>query len=219
VLISATIVLVATRGEPTTKGEQTRRSILRAAVARFGREGYRATSVADVARDAGVGGTVAYAYFPNKEALFFAAVDEDAAGLVNGALAVVFADPDDPDWRRTLFFTMIGAVDHHPLARRLLAGLEPEFTARVLDIPALAEMRKASAALLQSEQLAGRVRADIDPVRVANGLVALQLSLLMSIVQVGIDVANTYADDVSAVFKAAIDAIPPVRRRPPPREA
>src|ERR1043165_8947125 len=115
------------------KGEQTRQAILEAAIVRFGREGYRATSVADVARDAGVGGTVAYAYFPNKEALFLAAVDEDSAGLIHQALAIVFANPDDPDWRRTLFFTMIGSVDKHPLARRLLAGLEPDFTARVLD--------------------------------------------------------------------------------------
>ena len=58
---------------PATKGEQTRRAILRAAITRFGRDGFRATSVADIARDAGVGGTVAYAYYPNKEALFLAA--------------------------------------------------------------------------------------------------------------------------------------------------
>ena len=50
----------------TRKGEQTRLAILDAAIARFGREGYRATSVADIARDAGVSGTAAYAYFPNK---------------------------------------------------------------------------------------------------------------------------------------------------------
>ena len=68
------------------KGEQTRRAILDAAIARFGREGYRATSVADIARDAGVGGTVAYAYFPNKEALFLAAIDEDAAAVISEGL-------------------------------------------------------------------------------------------------------------------------------------
>ena len=69
----------ARRPTAPTKGEQTRQAILDAAIARFGRDGYRATSVADIARDAGVGGTVAYAYFPNKEALFLAAIDEDAA--------------------------------------------------------------------------------------------------------------------------------------------
>ena len=36
---------------PETKGAQTRRAILQAAIIRFGRDGFRATSVADIARD------------------------------------------------------------------------------------------------------------------------------------------------------------------------
>jgi len=194
---------------PTTKGEQTRRAILDAAVTRFGRDGYRATSVADVARDAGVGGTVAYAYFPNKEALFLAAVDEDAAGAIHQGLSTVFADPENTDWRRTLVFTMVGAVAHHPLARRLLGGLEPEVTARVLDIPALAELRKACAERLRHDQLAGTVRTDIDPITIANGFVSIILSLLMSVVQLGEAATMTYATDVASVFAAALDRKPP----------
>src|SRR3954468_24086662 len=110
-----------------SKGQQTRQAILRAAIARFGRDGYRATSVADIARDASVGGTVAYAYFPSKEALFLAAVDEDAAGGVQEGLSTI-DDAGIDDWRETLIFTLLGAVEHHPLARRLLAGLEPDVT-------------------------------------------------------------------------------------------
>src|SRR4029077_1400883 len=128
---------------PETKGAQTRRGILAAAIARFGRAGSRATSAPDLARDASVGGTVAYAYFPNKEALFFAAVDEDAAGVIDEGLATVVGAPDGPDvarWHDTLIFTLVDAVAHPPLARRLLAGLEPDFTMRVLDIPALNEL-------------------------------------------------------------------------------
>ena len=192
-----------------TKGAQTRQAILAAAIARFGREGYRSTSVADIARDAAVSGTLAYAYFPSKEALFLAAVDEDAAGVIREGLTSVMADPTVEDWRRTLIFTLVGAVEHHPLARRLLAGLEPEVTERVLEIPALADLRKACAQRLRGEQLAGSVRPDIDPVTIANGLVAIILSLLMSVVQVGSNAANTYADDVAAVFKAALDRTPP----------
>lgn len=193
-----------------TKGAQTRRAILEAAVARFGREGYRATSVADIARDASVGSTVAYAYFPNKEALFLAAVDEDAAGVISEGMDSIIGDPDIPDWRQTLVFTLIGAVEHHPLARRLLAGLEPEVTVRVLEIPALAELRKACAERLRGEQVAGTVRTDIDPVTIANGIVAIILSLLMSVVQVGNEAATTYASDVAAVFDAALDRRPPL---------
>src|SRR5215218_2866962 len=127
---------------PPTKGEQTRQAILAAAVERFGRDGYRSTSVADIARDAGVGGTVAYAYFPSKEALFLAAVDEDAASLIGEGLALLDSDPTPLAWRRNLAITLYQAMEHHPLTRRLMAGLEPDVSARVMEIPALAELRK-----------------------------------------------------------------------------
>src|ERR1700735_4001629 len=157
----------ATDETPETKGTQTRRAILQAAIIRFGRDGFRATSVADIARDASVGGTVAYAYFPNKEALFLAAVDEDAAGVIHEGLATVLDEPDVRRWHDTLIFTLVDAVERHPLARRLLAGLEPEVTVRVLEIPALNELRKACTEMLRNGQAAGLVRPDIDPAPVA----------------------------------------------------
>ena len=191
-----------------TKGEQTRDAILRAAIARFGREGFRATSVADIARDASVGGTVAYAYWPNKEALFLAAVDEDAAALIGEGLALLDADPTPLAWRRNLAITMYTALEDHPLTRRLLAGLEPDVSARVMEIPALADLRKAVAERLGAEQLTGNVRHDIDPIAIGNGVVALVLSLLTSLVLVGGDVIGPYADDVIAVFDAALSPLP-----------
>lgn len=193
---------------PATKGEQTRRAILDAAIVRFGRDGFRATSVADIARAAGVGGTVAYAYFPNKEALFYAAVDEDAAAVIREGLTG-FAVATTEDWRERLIFTLVEAVQRHPLAHRLLAGLEPDVTERVMEIPALTELRKAVAERLRTEQTTGLVRPDIDPVAVANGVVTITLSLLMSVVQLGSH-ALTYRDDVAAVFAAALD---PVKKR------
>ncbi len=191
------------------KGAQTRRAILDAAIARFGREGYRPTSVADIARDAGVGGTAAYAYFPSKEALFLAAVDEDAAAVIGDGLAGAAADSIAADWRQTLFFTLVGSVDQHPLARRLLAGLEPEVTDRVLDIPALAELRKVCAERLRSGQIGGSVRPEIDPVTIAGGVVAIMLSLLRAVAQIGEHAVALYAADVAAVFDAAIEVTPP----------
>lgn len=194
---------------PDSKGAQTRRTILDAAIARFGRDGYRSTSVADIARDAGVGGTVAYSYFPNKEALFLAAVDEDAAGVISEGFLPVLDDDRIEDWQTQLIFSLLDVVEAHPLARRLLAGLEPEVTVRVLGIPTLAEVRKLCAERLRADQLAGTVRHDIDPDTIANGLVGMTLSILMSVVQVGGDITSSYADDVVAVISAALD--PPER--------
>ncbi len=193
---------------PQNKGAQTRRAILDAAISRFGREGYRATSVADIARDAKVGGTVAYAYFADKEALFLAASDEDAAALIHETLSDAFAETDPPDWRETLFFTLFDVVQRHPLARRLLAGLEPDVTDRVLEIPALTELRKACAERIAGEQLSGVVRPDIDAVAISNGIVAIMLSLLMSVVQLGTGATSPYSRDVAAVFEAALGRPP-----------
>jgi AcrR family transcriptional regulator len=188
-----------------TKGEQTRRTILKAAIARFGRDGYRTTSVADIARDASVGGTVAYAYFPNKEALFFAAVDKDVAAVIGEAVATVTEiTPDLSRWHTTMIYSLVESVERHPLARRLLAGLEPEVTLRVLELPALMELRKACIELLRSGQAHGSVRPDIDPVPVGNGIIYIMLSLLMAVTQLGSQAAVSYAPDVVAVLEAAL---------------
>ncbi len=187
-----------------SKGELTRQAILDAAIHRFGRDGYRATSVADIARDAGVSGTAAYAYFPNKENLFLAACDEDAAALIHQGLQSVIAHPTIDDWREVLIFTLVGAVQSHPLARRLLAGQEPEVTERVLELPALADLRKVVTERIRSEQLEGTVRLDIDPDQIGNGIIALLLSILMSVTQLGPSTLVAYRDDVVAFFEAAL---------------
>lgn len=187
-----------------TKGERTRQALLDAAIARFGRDGYRGTSVAEIARDARLSGTAAYVYFPNKEALFVAAVDEDAAAVVDEGLASLSDAVDLDHWRGTLIFTLLSAVERHPLARRVLTGLEPEFTVRLITIPALEQLRKECADLIAAEQLEGKVRADIEPQQIANGLVTIVLSLLMSLLQTGTDPATLLGADVAAVVEAAL---------------
>lgn len=199
-----------------SKGELTRRAILDAAIERFGREGYRATSVADVARGAGVGGTVAYAYFANKEALFLAALDEDAAAVIHEGLSEFMEDPDPHSWRQTLITSLVDALDRHPLARRVLAGLEPDATDRVIEIPAMLELRKAIVERLRADQLAGTIRADIDPVAIGNGAVTIIVSLLMSVLQFGRSGVDVYGPDVFAVFEAALGHGDAASRTPTP---
>lgn len=208
---------------PATKGERTRRALLEAAVARFARDGFRGTSVAEIARDAQLSGTAAYAYFPNKEALFVAAVDEDASGVVNEGLLTVIKDPEH-QFDATLIFSLLDALDRHPLARRILAGLEPDFTVRLLHIPALEQVRKVSAERLREQQLAGEVRADVDPESIANGMMSIVLAMLMALVQTGADPAELLGTDALAVFDAALrpplsPSPAPPRSRRPSREA
>lgn len=198
-----------TKGDQT-KGERTRRTVLQAAIDRFARDGYRSTSVADIARDAGLSPTAAYAYFPNKEALFIAAVDEDAAGHIGEALTAVLEGRWSGDWRE-LIATLLDALDRHPLARRVLAGLEPDFTVRLLGIAALEQLRKGVAELLAAEQTAGTMRTDIDPVEIAGGLVSIVISLLISLLQTGAEPAGILGDQVLAVLDAALHIPAPDR--------
>src|SRR5262245_48727182 len=106
------------------KGARTRRRLLDAAIARFSSDGFRRTSVSDIARDAGVTPAAAYAYFANKDALFAAAVDADAAALLH----VAQQDLDGLSVRDA-YWTAVARLRErlptHPLAQRVLAGLEP----------------------------------------------------------------------------------------------
>ena len=191
-----------------SKGERTRRSILDAAIVRFAREGYRATSLTAVARDAGLSPSAIYPYFPNKEALFVAAVDEDAAAEIEDGMAGVGEEDIIGDWRHVIV-GFLDALEKHPLARRVLAGLEPEFTVRLIDIPALDQLRKGFADNLQSLQMSGRVRDDLDARAMASGFLTIWLSLLMSLVQTGSKPVDLLGEDVLAVFDAAMRPVGP----------
>jgi AcrR family transcriptional regulator len=190
---------------PTTKGDRTRQALLDAAVVRFAREGYRGTSVADVCRDAGLSTTASYPYFANKEVLFVAAVDEDVAGLIADAVSLVAIDQQPDAWGGALMQALVDHMPGHPLAGRIVRGLEPEFTMRLLHIPALQELRKTVTELIRAEQADGRVRQDIDAGQTANGMVVIVISLLMATMQTGAD-AEGYAQvapDVESVLQAA----------------
>jgi AcrR family transcriptional regulator len=190
-------------GTPT-KGDRTRQAILQAAAARFAREGYRGTTVADVCRDARLSTTASYPYFANKEALFVAAVDEDVAGLIDDAVSLVVIDEEPERWGRTIMRALVAHLAAHPLAARILRGLEPDFTMRLLHIPALQELRKTVTELILAQQMAGDVRRDIDPGQTASGMVVIVISLLMATLQTGTEGA---ADGSGATGAGAYDLV------------
>jgi AcrR family transcriptional regulator len=188
-----------------TKGDRTRQVLLAAAIMRFAREGYRGTSVADVCRDAGLSTTASYPYFANKEGLFIAAVDEDVAGLIADAVSLVTVDEQPSAWGTVMMQALVDHMSGHPLAGRIVKGLEPDFTMRLLHIPALQELRKTVTELIRDQQVEGRVRQDIEPGQTASGIVVIVISLLMATMQTGAD-AEGYlqvAVDVESVLQAA----------------
>lgn len=194
-------------GRLGSKGVRTREMLLANAVRRFAADGYRGTSVAEVARDSGVTPAATYAYFPSKDALFAAAADMDAAGLVAEALPDITQGAFDGDWTR-LLLALLEGLERHPLARRVLSGLEPERTELLLDIPALADLRAGIAEQLRRGQRAGDVRPDVVPELMASGLETVIMSILIAVLQTGITPAGERAAGVVALLEAAV--------RPPP---
>lgn len=189
-----------------TKGERTRDRLLERAIERFAIDGFRQTSVSAVARAAGITPGAAYAYFPNKAALFAAAVDADTAALVAEATTPL-RDLGPRDRLLGLVLGLIGGLDRHPLARRVLAGQEPDVVGRLLELPALAALRAENTSVLTRGQGAGLVRADVDPAVLALGLETVVLALLMAQLQVsdrdeGMEAARRAA--VITVLDAAV---------------
>jgi len=186
------------------KGERTRQRLLEIAVQRFAADGFRRTSVSDIAREAGLTPAAAYAYFAGKEGLFQAAVDTDAGALIEAARS---AAAEGASGREQLFL-FVGElrerVDNHPLARRVLSGLEPEVAARLLTIPSLVSLTAALADELTEAQAASDIRADVDPAEVAVGLETIVLALLMAELQTGLTVEPERQAGVLAVMDAAL---------------
>lgn len=194
--------------EQTPRGQRTRLVLLDAARDRFARDGYRRSSVADISRDAGVGGTTAYVHFANKETLFFAAVDADLTALFEEfTAALVGLDPDDHVAER-LLPAVLATVDSHPLARRLLAGLEPEFTARVLEADAFGALRGRVAELLHVAQDEGDVRPDVDAADLADGLVAAVVAVAMASVQIGDAVLDNFGRGLASMLRLVLSRDP-----------
>lgn len=192
----------------SSRGDATRRSLLAAATERFARDGYRATSVADISRDAGVGGTTAYVHYPNKESLFLAAVDDDLTALFEEVIAAVTHSEPRDDWYTGLFPELLAALERHPLARRLVAGLEPSMTVLVLETEAFDELRATIANLIATAQDDGSIRPDLAPGLLADGLVSLVVSLAMAVVQIGDAVLTVFGPGLATAFAAILTPDP-----------
>jgi AcrR family transcriptional regulator len=162
-----------------SKGERTRRRLLEIAVAQFGSKGYRTTSVTEITRQAGLTQAASYAYFDSKADLFRAAVNHDVVSLITAATEAVEETPVR-DLLPSVLALLASKLDEHPLATRLLGGQEPDAIGELRDLPALVDVRGLLAQRLIEAQHAGEVRGDVDPERLAAGLVTVLLALLMS---------------------------------------
>ena len=186
-----------------TKGERTQRRLLEIAIERFGERGFRATSVSEVARAAGLTQAAVYAYFPNKEALFDAAVDADATRLIDEARQQA-KDAAATQLAPMLLLFLVGGLEQHALVRRVVAGNEPDALGRLVELPALTQLTSAIADGVRAAQETGEVRADLDADMFANGAEAILLSLLMSMTQIGAATVARRQLGVLSIFESVL---------------
>ena len=93
--------------------------------------------MAVISRDAGLGSTTAFVHYENKEALFFAAVDDDLSAMFRefsdylGVLMALDAELLSQEQEMVLQCvrgTVLDIIDCLPLALQVLASLEPHST-------------------------------------------------------------------------------------------
>jgi AcrR family transcriptional regulator len=194
----------ASDGGLTSRGERTRQRLLEVAVRRFAERGYRETSLSAIAREAGVSPAAVYAYASGKEGLLLAAFEYDVERLFQKAMPGT-TEAQSP-WIGVVV-RAVAALPEHPLAHRVLRGLEPELTPRLPGAPSLGRLRAALERALRAGQDAGTVRTDIDVVKIAVGLEVLLVSTLLATVQAESAGDPVRREGVLALIAAAL--LPP----------
>ena len=176
-----------------TKGQRTRQRLLRAAVTRFGEQGYRRTSVSQLSRDAGLTPAAAYAYFADKETIWAAAIEADLDDIEHDIRQKALGSD------RPVFELMTGVftqLDRHPLTRRVMSDGSHADLQLVLNHHLFAGTTELVADRLVTRRAAGLLPAEADPATMALGLETLIFSMLLSSVRAGM------ADDRDRIWAA-----------------
>lgn len=162
--------------------DDTSRRILDAAVERFTTFGIRRTTMDDVAAAAGIGRATLYRRFSGRDDIVRATVTREMARFVTTVHESV-RDLEDPgDQLVEGFVAILRAAREHPLLNRLIET-EPEYLLPFLTVqgePVLALCRDYLAGQLAASQRAGLMVAEVDPVVIAELMVRLSQSLLLT---------------------------------------
>jgi TetR/AcrR family transcriptional repressor of nem operon len=171
------------------KGAATRDQILNAAARLMHVQGYQSTSLDDVLRESGVGKGNFYYYFKSKEDLGYAIIDRTTRGFVERTLGPAFADVEaDPIAQIHGFLDRVldSQRQHNCVWGCAMGNLASElsdvhegFRRRLAEVFDMWRIHLAEA--LVRGQARGRLRADADPSRIAQFLVAgLEGAILLS---------------------------------------
>jgi AcrR family transcriptional regulator len=158
-----------------------RERLLDAAARLFARWGFAKTSVAEIAREAGISKGAVYLEFPDKEAVLQAVIHREIARYAEDWLQRFAQDPGEWSFAR-MFQHSIAAVHANPFVKALLTR-DQRVLGRVLqrDTDFVAQMIAMRTELFSRLQDAGAVRADMP---------APVLAYLMSAIGYGLTVGS-----------------------------
>jgi AcrR family transcriptional regulator len=188
-----------------TKGQRTRERLLRAAIERFGADGFRATAVSQLSRDAGLTPAASYAYFADKDAFWEAAISTDLDAL-DHEIRLAALTSERPLYDLMAMF--IGGLDRHPLIRRVLTEGTPADLARVLDHPFFAETTAVISDRLQVRVERGALPPGTDATVLARGIETVLFSMVLSIVRAGMEEDSERIWSVVTLLRAAAGGPP-----------
>lgn len=107
-----------------------------------------------------------------------------------------------------LLAAVLDIIERHPLARRLLAGIEPHFTARVLESESFQDLRATLVPILVEGQHAGWIRPDLPTADLADGLTAFVLAMAMASVQVSPAIDRTLGRGITTILRGLLSDDP-----------
>jgi len=166
--------------------EARRQQILDAALTCFSRDGFHATTTADIVRESGVSQGTLYLYFANKDDIVVAMADDRHR---NEALLSAIAQKEQDPVRGLMAMIELhggGLTDPKSIALRRVGVQgwgEALRNPRIHDsvVEGIVLVRKALVALIERGQRTGQIRAEVDPDAAARTLIALFQGFVLQI--------------------------------------
>jgi TetR/AcrR family fatty acid metabolism transcriptional regulator len=198
----------ASQKPPAEAEPEKRRAILHAAVRVFAEKGYHGCRIADVARSANVAYGLVYHYFRNKEELLESVFAEQWAILINAIRAIDEGPGTAHEKLSGIYAFVFDVFKSAPAAVRVLI-LEVTRTPHSLRAGSTRETFERAVRLVEGMvrqgQARGELRADVDPLVAATGLLGA-LELAVSGMVVGLVPAGT-EEEVDRVKRGVIEMI------------
>jgi TetR/AcrR family fatty acid metabolism transcriptional regulator len=168
-------------GEPGSRENERRHTILRAAIDVFARKGYHGCRIADVAREAGVAYGLVYHYFKNKDELLETVAEMGWSGFVARMRTVAESEGSLEDKVRGIADVAFEAYRVDPRAVKVLIleiARSPAGGRLVSRQHAFLDAIRMASGMFARAQETGELRADLDPMLCASLLFgAIELGL------------------------------------------